>query len=1316
MKAIFLRISALFLLLFFCSCLLAQQPRDYQVKLRSGAFVPELNADKPRSTDSVFRNAQYGPFWYAVLQFNDIPSESLRLQLTQSGITLLDYFPNYAYAAKINTGFDTRTFASLSVRSVFVFQDLQKTIPDLFYAKVPAHALIEPGKADVTIITYETMTRSAIEPLLSSMGAQLIREDAPFRSFVVRVPATQLKSLVRLSVVQWAEFIDEPNKEENLPGRSLHRVSPISDGPRNLKGEGINVGIWDGGAIGQHLDFLPTGRVTQVENAAFSNHSTHCSGTILGKGIANPNARGMAPDAKLYSYDFNGNVSAEIAAAIPAYNLVVSSHSYGATTATCGINGTNVWYSATSRATDLNLNNFPFHLHVHSAGNSQTSCTGGWHTITGSGKSAKNNILVASVTSTDAISSFSSFGPVQDGRVKPDISAMGTNVFSTYSTGPTAYATISGTSMATPGVAGSIALLVERFKQLNSNTLPPSALIKSAVLNTAQDLGNPGPDYRFGYGRIDALEAVRVLEDNRYVVTTVANAAFNELTISVPPNTARLNVMLNWNDPAGAPNANPALVNNLDIAVNNTTTTFLPWVLDKDNPSATATTGIDNVSNVEQVTINNPAAGTYVVKVTGTSVATGTNQQYALTWTIDQPRIEMIYPNGGESFSPGSSEVITWNQFGLTGTQTLEYSVDNGANWLLISNTIASTTNRFTWSVPAGINTSQARIRVTSGSLSDQSDAVFKALGTVTGFSGSGTSCAAGEINFSWTTVAGATHYDIYRLNQANGEYVLFAGNLTSNSYSATGLTPGQSDWYSIRCRSSVTTAESQRTNAIAVTASSGGGNMGALGAITGETTICSTGPVSYSINPVTGATGYVWTVPAGAAIVGGQGTNQISVSFVSGSQSGNVSVYATNTNCQTPSVQLSVIVGNSSLTAPVSGGNQQQLVCPGAAIPTLAASASVLTGQTVVWYSAATGGSVVANPTLNTIGSVTYFAAARDNLTGCEGTARTGVTLTLTAVPAATITAGGPTSFCLGGSVTLTANSGASYLWSNGQTGSSITVNTSQSVTVTVTTGSCVSTAAPTVVTVNPLPVATITPLTATRVCDGDRVLLAASTGSTWSWSNGATSQSVLIGTSGNYLVTVTNSFGCSAASAPVAVTIEPNPVVTLQASPYTRVLPGIQTTINALVTPAGSYNFAWFLNNNPLTGESTASVDSIGWKHPSGSYKVRVQNNPPRLPCANTSEVLVIGDSVTARLFVFPSPNNGSFKVSYYSAVATTYSLQVFDSKGGMVFNKQLPATAGYPLLDVDLRSAQGGLYIVRLVNAANAVLASGKVIINK
>ena len=92
------------------------------------------------------------------------------------------------------------------------------------------------------------------------------------------------------------------------------------------------------------------------------------------------------------------------------------------------------------------------------------------------------------------------------------------------------------------------------------------------------------------------------------------------------------------------------------------------------------------------------------------------------------------------------------------------------------------------------------------------------------------------------------------------------------------------------------------------------------------------------------------------------------------------------------------------------------------------------------------------------------------------------------------------------------------------------------------------------------------------------------------------------------------------------------------------------------------------------------------------------------------------MIGDSVTTRLFIFPSPNNGLFKVSYYSAVAANYSLQVFDTKGAMVFSRQLSATSGYPLMEVDLRFAQGGLYVVRLVNASNLVIASGKVIINR
>lgn len=1456
MKQIFTKLVKLFLLFFLPTIAFAQQTPDFNIMLNSGKFVPEENVKQLSKNANVFTKSLFNGTHYVAIQFNVLPDEKLKATLKSVNINLIDYLPNLAYTATIPASVDITTLKNYNIRSVFQLTSSQKTTQDVLGKKVPPHAIKQKGYADVSIQLYENLSADKIMASLKSLQAILIADVTVFKMVDIRIPQSNLDKLVALPFIQWVEYIAAPNVPDNLPGRTLHRVNIISDGVRNLKGDGMNIGVFDERAS-QHLDFSPAGRMINVDAGAAGSHGTHVSGTIGGRGIINPTARGMAPNATIYSYyGFAGDVQATMAIEIPAKTLISSNHSYhDGLGVQCGVTGTSVAYSLRARNTDINLNNNLYHLHCHSAGNAQTSCASGWGTITGTGKAAKNNLVVANITTTEGISGSSSFGPVHDGRVKPEISAMGTNVFSTY-TPQNTYGTISGTSMSTPGITGTVALLAQRYKQLNANALPPSMLIKNIACNTAIDLGNVGPDYRFGFGRINALAAVKILETNRYALNTIANGAANDVSLTVPAGAARLNVMLTWNDPAAATNSAIALVNNLDLTVINGATTSLPWILDKNNPSLPATKAIDNISNIEQVTIDNPPAGNYTLRVRGAAITTGPNQPYALTWNVDMPYIEVTYPNGNESFNPTSSETITWDNAGVTGNQTVEYSLNNGASWTTLSTTVPAATTRLAWTVPTA-NTGTALVRVSSGSITDVSDVNFKILGTVTGFSFvAAGGCGSGQVSFTWAAVTNATAYDIYRLDPATGNFVLQSANVTGTAHTATGMTPGASLWFYIVAKNATTGTESVRSNAINATVSSGGGGLGVIGGITGLTAVCGAPTsVQYTTAAVTGATTYTWTVPTGATIVSGQGTTTLTVSFPAGSISGNVSVFAGNGTCQTSTTTLAITIGSSAIPQPLSGGNQSQTVCPGNPMPTLVASASVVAGNTLVWYNAAVGGTIVISPNLNTAGTVSYYAASRNTATGCESINRTMVTLSITQVAASTVSASSATTFCQGGSVILTANNAASYLWSNGATTPSITVSTNGTYSVTGTTGSCTSNPTPVVVTVNPLPAANITasgattfcqglnvtltasagsswlwsngattqsitttttgnfsvtvnsaagcsnsssttsvtvnpnpaaivsangpttfcqggnvnltansgasylwsngattqtisvpasgtfsvavtqaggcvsnssntavtvnplPIAAitaagpTSFCQGSNVVLTASAGSNWLWSNGATTQSISPSMAGNYSVTVNSAAGCSASSTSMAVSVSPNPTVSLSASPYTSLFPGLTTTLSASVTPSGNYIYTWYKNGVLVSGANSTTITGINLDK-LGSYSVNV-TNATGLPCSKTSSLVAITDSVTTKMFIYPSPNNGQFKVAYYTPTSNPKNtLVIYDSKGAKVYTKQYAITSAYQIMDVDMRKNGKGIYQVVLLDANGKVVANGSV----
>lgn len=453
------------------------------------------------------------------------------------------------------------------------------------------------------------------------------------------------------------------------------------------------LGIWDGGKVrATHVEFrngTSGSRVTQVDNPdTLDAHASHVAGIMIAGGV-NPQVRGMAFAANLRAYDFSNDVS-EMSAA--AGNLLVSNHSYGTlagwvyddtrTTATkwewwgdTTLSKTEDYkfgvYNSTARSWDQIAQNAPYYLMVKSAGNDhgptgpgdgqphflgngRTTSTAtrsrqdGYDQITTS-STAKNILTVGAISTLNLgynqaadvnLGNFSSWGPTDDGRIKPDIVGVGVSVLSSSSTTDSSYVTYSGTSMSSPNVAGTVLLLQELFAQRNNGRFLRASTLKGLVLHTADEAGStPGPDYRFGWGLLNAERAGQaILNTNQnYLVDerTLEQAGTYSLSV-VASGRGPLVATLSWSDPAGVATTSlndrtPRLVNDLDIRINDGTSTVQPWVLDPANPANPATRGDNIRDNVEQVLIANAIPGkTYTITVSHKGTLTGAKQDYAL--------------------------------------------------------------------------------------------------------------------------------------------------------------------------------------------------------------------------------------------------------------------------------------------------------------------------------------------------------------------------------------------------------------------------------------------------------------------------------------------------------------------------------------------------------------------------------------------------------------------------------------------------------------------------------------------------------------
>lgn len=531
---------------------------------------------------------------------------------------------------------------------------------------------------------------------------------SPSQRVEVKVPSAALEALAADdNVLAIAGVRNLKVQSDNADTARLSHVTELYSAPYNLSGAGVTVSLFElAEAQASHPEF--GGRLIVDASGGTTNdklHATHVAGTIGAAGI-NAAAKGMAPQAKIYQFCIQKPCGGDLAfleqkdEKLKPLGISADNNSWGFVLGWSTDGGDQVWNDAAEfyGAYDLyftspidEISNDKNILFVHSAGNdadppsfadefsghrhvnndgdtdktklycySKTgtgtdcpvACNGGCETVKhhdtlpfdtiGVTAAAKNVVTVGAVNSNAEIVNFSSRGPAKDGRVKPDLVARGYGVLSTIPTN--SYGRANGTSMSTPAVTGMSALLVEQWRK-TFNTDPKPLQLKAILIAGAQDLGNSGPDYTYGFGLANAKNAVDLILADGGTGSRIKNVTFangqganEEFRINVP-SAQNVRVVLQWNDPAITPPpgsddevADVALVNDLDLRViGPDATTYLPWVLDKNSPNAAATKGVNKVDNTEEVEIANAAPGMYRVVVTGTRVTAGPQPAVVVT-------------------------------------------------------------------------------------------------------------------------------------------------------------------------------------------------------------------------------------------------------------------------------------------------------------------------------------------------------------------------------------------------------------------------------------------------------------------------------------------------------------------------------------------------------------------------------------------------------------------------------------------------------------------------------------------------------------
>jgi hypothetical protein len=575
----------------------------------------------------------------------------------------------------------------------------------------------------------------------------------PERADIIEVSHLTKAQLPQLAASPLVDFIDLPNRsahdERLLNGADLtvNSLRAVQRRYPSLAGQGLVVSIKENALDAADIDFrgrlLNTPSGTPIESV----HASIMATLIAGGGNSGPGGEGAARQAGIASASYT-NLLPDTNASLTRLGVSVQNHSYGT--------GIENYYGLEALGYDQQTRQLPTLLHVFSSGNqgTGTSTSGtyqglaGVANLTGQFKMSKNSVSVGATDATGQVAALSSRGPAHDGRVKPELVAYGD----------------AGSSDAAALVSGAALLVQQAYRdRAAGNGLPPAALVRAALLNSADDVGRPEVDFVAGFGQLDALGAVRTVLDGRYQTGALSQNQEQLIPLTIPPGTQQVKITLTWTDPEAAPNAAQALVNDLDLTLLSPggTTSWLPWTLSTypspDSLTRTARRRPDHLNNVEQITLAQPAAGTYQLRVRGYRVASGT-QDFSVAYEVNTTGFEWLNPSQLRNVRPDQATQLRWSWPGPAAPGRLDYRSVGGAGWRTIATAADLSQHTYSWTAPD--TTALVQLRCVVGGQEYVSDTLIIARPPALRI---GYVCPD-ESLLTWATTPGATQYRVYKL------------------------------------------------------------------------------------------------------------------------------------------------------------------------------------------------------------------------------------------------------------------------------------------------------------------------------------------------------------------------------------------------------------------------------------------------------------------------------------------------------------------------------------------------------------------------